>query len=131
MGLEPARARANHVGIKDILVGGYSILLGLAVIGLWAPLLLGAEVPEGPTEMAFHLASEGLMALGCVLSGVLLLRARPLGRRATAAAHAMVVYSTLNAAGYYAERGDGATATAMVALTLISAGIVVLHLRRC
>lgn len=116
--------------MKDILVGGYSILLGLAVIGLWALLLLGAEVPEGPTEMAFHLASEGLMAFGCLLSGMLLLRARPLGRPATAAAHAMVVYSTLNAAGYYAERADGATATVMVALALASAAIVVVQLRK-
>jgi len=110
--------------------GTYSIALGLAVLGLWAMILTGEPLPEGRTELAFHIGSEILMALGCIAAGVLLLRGAPTARPAAAAAHAMVVYSCLNAAGYYAERGEVAVALVMTALALISATVAAAQILR-
>ena len=107
----------------------YSIILGLAVLGLWVTILSGTALPEGRTELAFHLVSEVLMALAAIASGVLLLRRARVAPMALAAAHAMVVYSTLNAAGYYAERGDLAVALVMTLLAIISALIALSQLR--
>ena len=50
------------------------------------------------------------MAFGCIASGVMLALQAPGARVASAAAQAMVVYSALNAAGYYAEQGEAAAA---------------------
>ena len=111
------------------LIGIYSIALGLAVLGLWSMILAGDDLPEGPLEIRFHLLSEALMALGAVVSGAMLLRSTSRAAIANAAAHATVIYSTLNAAGYYAERQAPCTATAMAALAAVSAVIVAVHLK--
>lgn len=116
--------------MQDKLTGIYSIVLGAAVLGLWATILSGGPLAEGRTELTFHLASEILMALACITAGILLLRGGASARPATAAAHAMVIYSTLNAAGYYAQRGEPAVALAMVALSLVSAAVVVTRIAR-
>lgn len=111
-------------------IGLYSIGLGLAVIALWTMILASGPLPEGPRELAFHLASELIMALGCIASGVFLLRNHRLSGAANATAHAMVVYSTLNAAGYYLERGAAGATAAMTLLALLSALIVLRQLSR-
>ena len=115
--------------MRTTLIAVYSIVLGLAVLGLWALILSGGALPEGRTELAFHLTSELLMALAAIASGVLLLRRARVAPSASAAAHAMVVYSTLNAAGYYAERGEFAVTAAMTVLALLSATIAILQIR--
>ena len=84
----------------------YSIIAGIAVPGLWSLILLGGNIPEGPVELGFHLYSEFLMAVVCVMGGILLLKSKPLALVAVLAGHAMVIYSTLNAAGYYGDRGE-------------------------
>ena len=89
------------------LIGLYSVALGLAVAGLWAAILVSGDLPEGRRALAFHLLSEALMALGVMIGGALLLKGHRTGAGIAAAAHAMVVYSTLNAAGYYLQRGGG------------------------
>jgi heme A synthase len=52
----------------------YSILIGLAVIGMWAVILTGQKLPEGNLELAFHLYAEFAMAVICLVSGVMMLR---------------------------------------------------------
>jgi len=116
--------------VRTSLIAIYSIFLGLAVLVLWAMILSGDALPEGRTELAFHLTSELIMALAAIASGVLLLRGAAIAPAACAAAHAMVVYSTLNAAGYYAERGDTAVGLMMTALAILSSLIALSQVRR-
>ncbi|MEE4286026.1 MAG: hypothetical protein V2I31_07750, partial [Mariniphaga sp.] len=68
------------------LIGGYSILLGLSVIIMWIQIIMNESIPEGKTEMSFHLFSEFLMALLCLLSGFLLIRQKPKGQITNATA---------------------------------------------
>ncbi|MCB1336109.1 MAG: hypothetical protein KDK10_01145 [Maritimibacter sp.] len=112
------------------LIGLYSVALGLAVAGLWAAILVSGDLPEGRRALAFHLLSEALMALGVMIGGALLLKGHRTGAGIAAAAHAMVVYSTLNAAGYYLQRGAAGVCGAMVLLAILSALLVVLLLGR-
>ena len=88
------------------------------------------DLPEGRRALAFHLLSEALMALGVMIGGALLLKGHRTGAGIAAAAHAMVVYSTLNAAGYYLQRGAAGVCGAMVLLAILSALLVVLLLGR-
>jgi phosphotransferase system glucose/maltose/N-acetylglucosamine-specific IIC component len=92
--------------MKERIIAGYSLFLGIAILGLWGAILVNGEIPEGPVEFSFHLISEILMAAGCMAAGILMLRHNSTGTLLGIASHAMVIYSVLNAAGYYAERGQ-------------------------
>jgi hypothetical protein len=106
------------------IIAGYSLFLGAAILGLWTIILITGEIPEGPVEFAFHLFSEFLMAFGCLAAGILMFRNRRSGSRIAVAAHAMVIYSVLNAAGYYGERGE--IAFPILFMVLLAASMVVL-----
>ena len=92
--------------MKIKIIAGYSLIIGISILGMWGLILTTEEVPEGPLELTFHLISEFLMALAVLVAGILILKKHNLGRGLGLAAHGMVVYSVLNAAGYYAERGE-------------------------
>lgn len=95
-------------------------------MAMWMMILLNGDIPEGKTEMVFHLISEFLMVLMCVMGGFVLLR------RGSAVfnvvAHAMVIYSVINAAGYYAERGQGMMGILFIILFIVSLAILIIHL---
>jgi uncharacterized membrane protein len=110
------------------LIGGYSILLGLSVIIMWIQIIMNESIPEGKTEMSFHLFSEFLMALLCLLSGFLLIRQKPKGQITNATAHAMVVYSLINAIGYYVERNEKSMVVLFIILAIVSFIILFYHL---
>jgi hypothetical protein len=88
------------------IVAYYSIFIGISVIALWIMILLTESPPEGRTELSFHLFSEFLMALLCLVSGILLLGNKPMGKLLNILGLGMVIYSVLNAAGYYGERNE-------------------------
>lgn len=88
------------------IFGYYSIFIGIAVIVMWTMILLIQTPPEGTTELAFHLLSEFLMALLCLFSGILILKNKPIGKFLNVLGLGMVIYSVLNAAGYYGESNE-------------------------
>ncbi len=102
------------------------MFLGTAILGLWIFILITGEIPEGPVEFTFHLISEFLMAIGCLAAGILMLRNSRSGSLIAVAAHAMVIYSVLNAAGYYGERGE--IAFPILFMVLMAASAVVLFI---
>ncbi len=119
--------------------------LGVAVVMMWTMILSRETIQEGDTEMSFHLGSEFLMACLCVGSGICLIRgnclsrgawlsrgAKPVNglRRAILAnlvGHSMVVYSVINAAGFYAERGEGSMVLIFMVLLVLSVSVLVIH----
>ena len=129
-------------------IGIYSITLGAAVILMWIMLLRRETILEGDIEMAFHLVSEFLMASLCVGSGVGLFRGACLSGRANQSAaanpvnalrramlanlagHSMGIYSVINAAGYYAERGIGIMVLLFLVLLVLSASILAIHISK-
>ncbi|MFC0877556.1 hypothetical protein ACE01N_13225 [Saccharicrinis sp. FJH2] len=91
--------------IKKI-IGVYSVFLGVSIIGMWIMILSTEGITEGNTEITFHLASEFTMALFCLISGIMLLKNMRHSKEINILGHGMVLYSVINAAGYYGERGD-------------------------
>ncbi|MFB6319499.1 hypothetical protein [Saccharicrinis sp. FJH54] len=91
--------------IKKI-IGIYSVFLGVSIIAMWTMILSTDGTTEGNTEITFHLASEFTMALLCVIGGIMLLKSMRHSKEISILGHGMVLYSVINAAGYYGERGD-------------------------
>lgn len=67
------------------------------------------------------------MALLCFLSGFLLIWQKPKGQIINAAAQAMVLYSLMNAIGYYAERDKIGMVVIFIILALLSIYILFYH----
>lgn len=93
--------------MKLKLIAFYSIFIGVSVIAMWVLILSTEVLPEGKTELSFHLISEFLMALICLISGIQILRRSRLGKLLNITGLGMVLYSVLNAAGYYGEKRFG------------------------
>ena len=84
----------------------YCVFIGFAVIALWIMLLAAGDLPEGKTALAFHIASEILMAVVCIFSGVAIIKQLPYSKRINIAGLGMMLYSVLNAAGYYGQQNE-------------------------
>jgi CHASE2 domain-containing sensor protein len=110
--------------MRNKLTGYYSIFLGVAILGMWFFILFTEPIGEGKTEMTFHLFSEFLMAFILLISGIMLTRNNKNALRLNIAGHAMLIYSVLNAAGYYAEREEWIIPMVFIFLLLISAMII-------
>ncbi|RLE01620.1 MAG: hypothetical protein DRJ13_06680 [Bacteroidetes bacterium] len=103
----------------------YLLTVGVSVLILWTIILSSGEIVEGPIEFSFHLFSEILMAVTCILAGMIFLRNRSSSRKMCIAGHSLIIYSVLNAAGYYAQTGSYAMPVVFIALFLISMIFVV------
>ena len=115
-------------GIK--IAGYYSVLVGISIIALWIIILSGEELPEGKTELTLHLFAEFLMAAVCVVSGILLLRRNFLGGPLNLIGLGMVVYSVLNAAGYYGQRNQTPLMIIFLVLFALTASVMTIHFPR-
>lgn len=111
------------------IAGYYSIFIGISVILMWSMILSNEKPPEGKTEMSFHLFSEFLMAIMCIISGVLILRKNAIARPLNFLALGMVIYSVLNAAGYYGELGNNPMMIMFIVLLLLSFGALYLQIK--
>jgi hypothetical protein len=97
----------------------YCIAIGILIIVSWIFILFTkSELPEGNIELAFHLISEFIMAFACLFGGVLIHRKKKTGYLIVLIGFGMLIYSTLNAGGYYLEHGDYAVPLLMLLLFL-------------
>ncbi len=87
------------------IIAIYSFILGIAVIVMWINILLTQDLPEGMLELGFHLYAEFAMAIICLVSAVMLWRNKRFAVETNMGGLGMAVYSVVNAAGYYAQRG--------------------------
>ena len=111
------------------IVSFYSIIVGIAVISMWTIILLKQEIAEGKIEMSYHLFSEFLMAVLCVISGILLLFNNKKAKLLNILGLGMVIYSVLNAAGYYGERENVPMLVMFTVLFLLTTSAVFLNLK--
>jgi hypothetical protein len=92
-------------------VAWFQAVVGVAVAGLWAVLLVSGQVPEvaeGRVDIWFHVAAELAMAGVLVGAGAALLRRVPRAELLSALALGWLGYSAVNSPGYYAQTGDWA-----------------------
>lgn len=111
------------------IIAIYSMFLGVSVIGMWLMILNTQTIPEGQTELGFHLFSEFLMATLCLVSGFLLLKNKTIAVPLNFIGLAMVIYSVLNAAGYYGERGETPMMVMFTVLFLLTTAALFLLLK--
>jgi hypothetical protein len=93
------------------LVAWFQVVVGVAVVVLWAVLLTTGQVPEvadGRVDIWFHVAAELAMAGLLVGAGAALLRRVPRAGLLSALALGWLGYSAVNSPGYYAQTGDWA-----------------------
>lgn len=114
--------------MRTKIVAYYSIFIGISVIAMWTMILLTETPPEGKTELSFHLLSEFLMALLCLVSGILLLRKKTLSKLLNILGLGMVIYSVLNAAGYYGEKNEIALMIMFIILLILTTIAIFFHL---
>jgi hypothetical protein len=103
----------------------YSILIGLAMIGMWTMFLLTGQVPELLTEPAriiMHLAAEFTTAFVLIVGAYGLWTKRSWGIRFHQFSLGMLMYTLIVSPGYYLQLGDMAMVGmfgSMFILTLI------------
>ena len=117
------------------LVGIYSVLIGLMMIGMWVSLLLTKQVPElrpasyAPRLITYHIVAELLTAIVLIISGVGLFLVSDWAKILSAISLGMLLYSVINSPGKYAHENNLSmvavftiitilTVVAMVALTI-------------
>ncbi len=94
------------------LVGTYSVLIGLMMIGMWVSLLLTKQVPElkpasyAPRLIAYHIVAELLTAIVLIISGVGLFLGSDWSRILSAISLGMLLYSVINSPGKYAHENN-------------------------
>lgn len=113
-------------------MAGYLVAVGLGMLGMWVALLGTGQVPElrtAPYEIGYHLVAEMLTAVALLAAGVGRLRGRAWGQRASPAALGMLLYTVLNSAGYYAQRGETPMVGLFAVLTVATVVLLVGHLR--
>lgn len=84
----------------------FCLFTGCSITLLWVMLLATGQVSElitEPLRISLHLGSEFLLSALLIASGILWLRNSRHAALCYAFTCGMLVYSTINAAGYYAE----------------------------
>jgi len=101
----------------------YGIVVGILMLVQWGFFLAAGQVPEVRTEpirLAFHLAAEGVTALGLLISGLVLLKNKPWARTSLLVFLGLVIYSEIVSPGYFAQQGQWAF-VGMFAVLLLGA----------
>ena len=111
------------------IIAYYSIFIGISVITMWTMILLTQSPPEGKTELTFHLISEFIMALLCLFSGILMLKNKPIGKFLNVSGLGMVIYSVLNAAGYYGESNEVQMMIVFIVLLIFTSIAIILNFK--
>ena len=85
-----------------------ALVIGVVMLAQWGFFIAVGAVPEFETEpyaIAFHLVAEVVTALALIVSGTLLLRGRRHAVRFAVLAFGMLLYTTVNSPGYFAQQG--------------------------
>jgi len=102
-------------------VAWFEIVAGSAIIAIWVMLLSAGRVPElaeGDLEIRFHLAAENLSAMVLLAGGIALLSADGTAVSLLAALGLGALgYTTINSAGYYAQRREWPSVVMFAVLT--------------
>lgn len=113
--------------MSKIITGWFSIVMGIAILASWTLILLQGSIPEGKIELGFHLYSEFAVAVICLVSGIMLLKDKPYATETNMGGLGMLVYSVLNAAGYYGQQGNKGMMAVFTGIFVLSVTAICLH----
>lgn len=80
--------------------------------------------------MTFHVISELIMAIICLLGGILLLRRNKYGPLLNTIGLSMILYSVLNAAGYFGQTKEWGSTAMFVCLFVITSAVLYIQAMR-
>jgi hypothetical protein len=110
----------------------YGIVVGILMLAQWIFFLATGQVPEVQTEpvrLGFHLAAEGITAVGLLISGIALLRGKSWAKASLLVFLGLVIYSEIVSPGYFAQQGQWPL-VGMFAILLLGALVSVIRLAR-
>lgn len=90
---------------------------------MWIFLLGKKEVPElstKPTQITFHLIAEFLTSIILIIGGFGMFTNQPWGSVLFFISIGMIIYSTINAAGFYGELKDWPMFIMLLVFTIVS-----------
>ena len=105
------------------VAGSYAVLVGVALVSMWAILIGTEQVPEIETEpirISFHLAGEFLTAAALIAGGVGLILSRRWGFNLYLVSMGMLLYTIVVSPGYYGQEGEYAFVAMFLVLTAIT-----------
>ncbi len=120
-----------NIIVLELIASVYIILIGIAMLCMWLLLLIKREVPDlktKPTQIFFHLIAEFLTSIMLIIGGLGYLMNQPWGVALFFIAVGMVIYSTINAAGFYGQLKDWPMFITLIVFTFISLLITALIL---
>lgn len=106
----------------------FAIVVGMFMTGFWLLLYLTGGIPElrtAPIEIGYHLLAELLTAVLLVTAGFGLLRGPQWVARLYPVALGMLLYTVINSAGYYAQRGDFVVVAMFTGLTIVTLTLLI------
>ena len=92
---------------------GFTILVGLFMMGMWSMLVLTNQVPYLDTpqvEIKLHILTEMLTAVMLIVGGVSVLRGWDKLTNIHYVSQGMLIYAIINSSGYYIDMGETAMA---------------------
>jgi len=116
------------------VIAWFELLVGFLIAGLWITLLFQQQVPEiglGRRDIWFHIAAELTTAILLLGAGMNALLTDESCQIALGVAAGALLYTTINSAGYYADRRQHdmvamfcvLTAATAIAIVVLVAGL--------
>lgn len=87
----------------------YSIIIGIAMLGMWMMFVATDQVPELKTafyEIGLHIIGEVITALALIIGGYALFTNKKWGLQAYMLSMGMLLYTLIVSPGYYAQRDN-------------------------
>lgn len=87
----------------------FSIIIGIAMLGMWTVFLATGQVPELQTkfyEIALHIVGEVATAITLIIGGYGLYKSKKWGFQAYIFSMGMLLYTLIVSPGYYLQRGE-------------------------
>ena len=109
--------------VIEIIASIYTIIIGIAMLCMWIFLLGKKEVPElttKPTQIYFHLIAEFITSVMLLIGGFGLFTDQSWGVVIFYISIGMVIYSTINAAGFYGQLKDWPMFIMLLVFTIVS-----------
>ena len=107
----------------------YSVIVGIAMIGMWIVFHVTDSIPEiriEPIRVTLHITAEMVTASALIIGGVGLLANRKWGFRAYLLSMGMLLYTLIQSPGYFAQKGEVAFVGMFVIFIVLAVTFVVL-----
>ncbi|MCF8299013.1 MAG: hypothetical protein K9J13_15805 [Saprospiraceae bacterium] len=87
----------------------FSLIVGVAILGIWCMLFFSGKIPEFRTEpirILMHIAAEIITALSLIISGILILNKSKFSDKIFLFSIGMLTYTLIVSPGYYLNKGE-------------------------